>query len=62
MTSLLNVYSKDLDISKINKEEYNKLILYLLYYATILELPKETNLFLFYCLDLDVIKGMKFKN
>ena len=62
MSSLLNIYSKDLDSSKINKEEYNKLILYLLYYATILEFSKETSLFLFYCLDLDVIKGMKFKN
>ena len=61
ISSILNKYYEDLDESKINKEEYNKLILYLIYYTTILnnDFPKDTNLFLFYCLDLNVKMNMK---
>ena len=53
ITNILNDYYKDLDYSKINKEEYNKIIIYLIYFTTILndDFPKDTNLFLFYCLD-----------
>jgi len=53
ITNILNDYYKDLDYSKINKEEYNKIIIYLIYFTTILndDFPEDTNLFLFYCLD-----------
>ena len=61
ISSILNQYYEDLDDSKINKEEYNKLILYLIYYTTILndDFPKDTSFFLFYCLDLNVKMNMK---
>ena len=55
ITSMLNEYYKDLDDSKIDKNEYNKLIIFLMYFTTILndDFPKEITLFLFYCLELD---------
>ena len=53
ITSILNKYYQDLDYSAINKEEYNQLIIYLLYFTSILkdDFPKDINLFLYYCLD-----------
>ena len=59
ITSMLNEYYNDLDDSKIDKIEYNKLIIYLMYFTTILneEFPKDLTLFLFYCLELDEIKN-----
>ena len=59
ITSILNEYYKDLDYSKIDKNEYNKLIIFLMYFTTILneEFPKEITLFLFYCLELDYLKN-----
>ncbi len=53
ITNILNDYYKDLDYSKIDKEEYYRIIIYLIYFTTILneDFPKDTNLFLFYCLD-----------
>ena len=55
ITSILNKYYQDLDYSQINKEEYNQVIYYLIYFTTILSesFPKDINLFLFYCLDFD---------
>jgi hypothetical protein len=57
ITSILNEYYNDLDYSKIDKNEYNKLIIFLMYFTTILneEFPKEITLFLFYCLELDYL-------
>ena len=57
ITSILNEYYNDLDYSKIDKKEYNKLIIFLMYFTTILneEFPKEITLFLFYCLELDYL-------
>ena len=53
ITNILNEYYKDLDYSKIDKKEYNKIIIYLMYFTTIFndDFPKDINLFLFYCLD-----------
>jgi len=55
ITTILNKYYQDLDYSQINKNEYNQLIIYLIYFTTILsdDFPKDINLFLFYCLDFD---------
>ena len=53
ITNILNEYYKDLDYSKIDKKEYNKIIIYLMYFTTIFndDFPKDINLFLFSCLD-----------
>lgn len=64
ITSILNQYYKDLDYSKIDKNEYNKIIIYLIYFTTIFsndykDFPKDTSLFLFYCLDLDKLSNIK---
>ena len=55
ITSILNEYYNDLDYSKIDKNEFNKLIIYLIYFTTIFndDFPKDINTFLFYCLDYD---------
>ena len=55
ITSILKEYYNDLDYSKIDKNEFNKLIIYLIYFTTIFidDFPKDINTFLFYCLDYD---------
>lgn len=57
ITEFLNEYYKTLDYSKIDKEEFNKIIIYLIFYITILNennlFPKELNKFLLYCLDFN---------
>ena len=55
ITSILNDYYKDLDYSRIDKNEYNKLIIYLIFFTTIFneDFPGNINLFLFNCLELD---------
>ena len=55
ITSILNEYYKDLNYSKIDKNEFNKLIIYLIFFTTIFneDFPKDINFFLFYCLDYD---------
>ena len=55
ITSLLNQYYKDLDYSKIDKNESNKLIRNLIYFTNIHQndFPKDINLFLFYCIESD---------
>jgi len=55
ITSILNEYYNDLDYSKIDKNEFNKLIIYLIYFTTIFndDFPKDITTFLFYCLDYD---------
>ena len=52
--SMLDNYYNDLDITRINKTEYEKIIIHLIYYSQLLEkqLPKDINKFLFYCFDL----------
>ena len=61
ITSILEEYYKDLDYSKINKNEYNKIIIYLIFFTTIFndDFPKDTSLFLYYCLDLDKLTNIK---
>ena len=58
ITSILNEYYKDLDYSKINKNELNELIIYLIYFTTIFneDFPENIKFFLFYCLDYDIPK------
>jgi hypothetical protein len=57
ISEFLNDYYKTLDYSKIDKEEFNKIIIYLIYYITILNennlFPQELNQFLLYCLDVN---------
>ena len=52
---ILNNYYANLDAKEINKNEYAKTIIQLLYYSQLLKnnLPKDINIFLFYCLDLE---------
>ena len=53
--SILNEYYKDLDYSKIDKNELDELIVYLIFFTIIFseDFPKDINWFLFYCLDYD---------
>ena len=55
ITAILNDYYRDLDYSKIDKTEYNKIIIYLIFFTTIFneDFPKDINLFLLYCLEWD---------
>ena len=55
ITLILNQYYNDLDYSKIDKNEYNNIIINLIYLTTIHEkdFPKDINLFLFYCIEQD---------
>ena len=52
---MLNNYFQNLDDKLINKGQYEKTLIQLLYYSGILkdELPKDIDIFLFYCLDLE---------
>ena len=52
---MLDNYYNSLDFKKINKIEYEKIIIHLLYYSRLIEnkLPKDINKFLFYCFDLE---------
>ena len=49
---MLNSYFKDLNFDKINIYEYEKILIYLIFYTKIYQeqLPKDINKFLFYCL------------
>jgi hypothetical protein len=49
---MLNSYFKDLDFDKINIYEYERILIYLIFYSKIYQeqLPKDINKFLFYCL------------
>lgn len=49
---MLNSYFKDLSFDKINIYEYEKILIYLIFYSKIYQeqLPKDINKFLFYCL------------
>ena len=49
---LLNGYFKDLKFDKINIYEYEKILIYLIFYSKLYQeqLPKDINKFLFYCL------------
>ena len=51
---MLDNYYNDLNFNNIDKNEYEKIIIHLLYYSQLLEnkLPKDINRFLFYCFDL----------
>ena len=55
ISDFVSEYYRTLDYSKIDKEEYNKIIIYLIYYISILNennlFPKDLSSFLFYCLD-----------
>ena len=53
--NMIDNYYNNLDFQKINKVEYEKIIIHLLFYSQLLanELPKDINKFLFYCLDLE---------
>ena len=55
ISDFVNEYYRTLDYSKIDKEEFNKIIIYLIYYISILNennlFPKDLSSFLFYCLD-----------
>ena len=52
--NMLDKYYQDLDFKKIDDIEYEKIIIYLIYYVQLFEnkLPKDINKFLFYCLEL----------
>ena len=52
---LLDNYYKDLDFNKINKFQYEKMLICLLFYSDIFknDFPKDINKFLFYCLVID---------
>ena len=51
---MIDNYYNNLDYQKIDKAEYGKIIINLLFYSKLIEneLPKDVNKFLFYCLDL----------
>ena len=59
LLDMLNEYNKTLDYSKIDQAELNKIIIYLIYFITILNEPthplfhKDLNTFLVYCLDIN---------
>ena len=52
--NMLDNYYNDLDYKKINKIEYERIIIHLLFYSQFIEnLPEDINKFLFYCFDLE---------
>lgn len=52
--NMLDIYYKDLDFNKINYNDYEKVIINLIFYTEIFEkeLPKDINNFLFFCLEI----------
>ena len=52
INQMLDEYLKDLDPGKINKIDFEKIIIHLIYYTKLLpdKFPKDINKFLFYCL------------
>ena len=55
---ILDEYYLNLDFSKVNKDEYKKLIIHLIYYCSLYpnDFNKEIIKFLIYCLKTDKIK------
>ena len=55
MKKIFDIYYQTLDFSKISKEEYNKLVISLIYYCKIFqdEVPQDIDKFLYDCLDID---------
>ena len=53
-SKMLDNYYKDLNFQKIDKNEYEKVIIHLIYFTELFDnqLPKDLNRFLFYCFDL----------
>ena len=58
LNKLVDEYYLNLDFNKINKDEYKKIIIHLIYYCSLFtnDISKDVIRFLIYCLKTDKIK------